>query len=387
MKDSWILSLLGVVSLCFMFGMIWQQREWVFRGANDFIPLSSGARLLATGELYSYKALQREQVSYTGMYSETHGYIRLPFHAALVWPLSRLSYPTAYWIWQGLSIAAFAGFIALWHPPELAKTFLFAALSMPVFVSLMRGQDVCFLLFVIALSVWLVRGHRGFAAGLVFSLCAAKFHLFVLAPILIVAQRRWSFGKGLLAGGGVLALVSFAAAGWSWPVEFIHSAMNPIFSPNVGQMPNLHGLLAGMRFDRELEIVLGLLIAAGMWWVARRTPFRYSLAYALAGGLLLSHHAYMLDMAFLLPAGLVLIEESRSRIVKAVATLLLIPPLHVAVELGRPSSVVAVLLLVVLVCAIVYEARARQRQEADSPHREAQLGAASLRSCQEIEVR
>jgi hypothetical protein len=361
MKDSWILYFLGGIALCFMLGMVWQQGEWVFRGANDFIPLSCGPRLLEQGALYDYAALEKEQVRYTGMYSETHGYIRLPFHAVLLWPLSRLPYPVAYWIWQGLAIASFAGFIVLWRPPDTPKTFFWASLSTPVFVSFMRGQDVCFLLLVIAASAWLVRRERPFAAGAVFSLCAVKFHLFLLLPILLVAQRRWSFGKGLLAGGGILAVVSFAAAGWSWPIEFVQSATNPLFSPNGGQMPNLQGLLAGLQFELAIEVALSALIAWGMWVVARRTSFSYALAYALVGGLLISHHAYMLDMAVLLPACLILSEESQRRWVRAGAMLLLVPPAHLAVEIGRPFSSVVVLLMLALVCLALWEAQAQEQ--------------------------
>jgi len=371
MKDSWILYLLGGIALSFMLGIAWQQRDWVLRGANDFIPLSCGPRLLERGELYDYAALETEQLSYTGMYSETHGYIRLPFHAVLLWPLSRLAYPIAYWIWQALAIASFAGFILLWRPPEVPKTFFWASLSMPVFVSLMRGQDLSFVLLIIAASAWLARRKRWFAAGVIFSLCTVKFHLFLLLPILLVAQRRWAFGKGLLTGGAFLAAISFAAAGWLWPIQFIQSATNPLFSPNLGQMPNLHGLLAGIEFEHLIEVALGALIAWGMWVVARRTSFSYALAYALIGGLLLSHHAYMLDMAVLLPACLILSEDSQRRLVRAAAMLLLLPPVHVAVEIGRPSSSVVVLLMLALVCLAMLEAQAQgqalttSRQEVD----------------------
>jgi Glycosyltransferase family 87 len=369
MKDSWILGLLGTIALCFMLGMVWQQREWVLRGANDFIPLSCGPRLMERGQLYDYKALEGEQVRYTGMYSETHGYIRLPFHAVLLWPLSRLPYPVAYGIWQALAIGSFVGFILLWKPPDAPKTFLWASLSMPAFVSLMRGQDLCFVLLIVAVSMWLVRRERWFLAGAIFSLCAVKFHLFLLLPIVLLAQRRWAFSKGLLAGGGVLAAVSFAAAGWRWPLEFVASATNPLFSPNVGQMPNVHGLLAGIPFDTAIEVAVGALIACGMWVVARRSSFSFAFAYALVGGLLLSHHAYMLDMAILLPACLTLSEESRWRWVRVAAMLLLLPPVHVAVEIGRPSSGVVVVLMLALVLLVVLEARASE-QVSEQPLRE-----------------
>ncbi len=344
-----------------MLGMVWQQRKWVVAGANDFIPLSCGPRLLERGELYDYQALGREQVRYTGMFSETHGYIRLPFHAVLLWPISRLPYRSAYWIWQALSVASFVGFILLWRPPELAKTFLWASLSMPAFVSMMRGQALCFVLLLVAVSACLARRERWFAAGMVFSLCAVKFRLFLLLPVLLLAQRRWGFVKGLLSGGTALAPISSAAAGWAWPLEFLASANNPLFSPNVGQMPNLHGLLAGLPFDRAFEVGIGALLAWGMWVVARRSSFVYALAYALVGGLLMSHHASMLDMAILLPACLVLSEESQRRGVRVAAVLLLLPPLHVAVEIGRPASGVVVLLMLALAGLVVLEARARER--------------------------
>ena len=149
-KDSWILGFLSALALLAMGAMVNHQWDCFSRGVNDFIPLYSGPYLLQTGNLYDNDALLAAEKAQTGMYSVEHGYIRLPFHAAFLWPLSRLSYETAYLIWQFTSLAAVVGFIVLWRPPNVMSTLLMTSISLPVLHVWLKGQDVTFLLLAIA---------------------------------------------------------------------------------------------------------------------------------------------------------------------------------------------------------------------------------------------
>ncbi len=312
LKDSVVLGILSLLGLAFLAAIVLQQRDRAFRGVNDFIPLYSGAWLVHSGDLYDNAELQQISREKTGMWSREHGYIRLPFHAALLWPLTRLPYIDAYYVWQALSLAAAIGFLVLWRPPAWPVRLLFATLSIPLLHAWLKGQDIPFVLLFLAVTLRLHQSGKPKLAGLVFSLCAIKFHLFLLTPVLIVGRRYWSFAGGFLAGGALLAVISFAAAGWSWPLAFLASATNPAFSPGVSAMPNLHGALSELPFSLPLEALLSMTVILAAWVAARRASFEYAFACSLAGGLLLSHHAYLLDSAVLLPACLTVLACFRA---------------------------------------------------------------------------
>ena len=356
MNDSRILVALSAFGLCLMLAMVWQVRGAAGGRLSDFAAFYAGAKLLEEGELYDAGRLQQLELAHAGKYSREHGYVRPPFHAAMVWPLSRLEYSKAALAWNVVLAAALIGFVVLWRPPRWEVTLLFTSFSAPAFFGFVNGQDIAVLLFFIALAACLQRRGLQFAAGMAFSLCAAKFHLFLPIPFWILGQRAWRFGGGLVTGGGVLLLVSFLAAGWSWPVEFFKSATRAEFSPHPGLMPNLHGLFAAVPYGAWLQVLIGTGLAVATWLVARRMDFRYSLAFALAAGLPLSYHAYLPDMALLLPAGLTVICASKLRLLRLLAAVLLLPPAAVAIIFGFPASAVAVAGVLLFAALMTYEA-------------------------------
>ena len=232
------------------------------------------------------------------------------------------------------------------------------------------------LLLWVASSMKLRSKGKPFAAGIVFSLCAAKFQLLLLTPVLLVAQRSWRFTRGLLTGGTVLATVSFLAAGRSWPQQMYEMATRPEFSPNPGLMPNRHGALSYVPFGSWLEVLVGLSVLIAVWIVARRTSFPYqpvvevkvaknrvqpanslqakcfvswvmtggelvavpifpscttfatgcyALACSPAGGLLISYHSYLPDYALLLPACLTILVGTEVLLLRAVSLFLCCP--------------------------------------------------------------
>jgi hypothetical protein len=365
-KDSWLIGVAALVSLVFMAVLMAPHVERALSGANDFAPLYTGSRLLQTGDLYNHEKLLETAANLTGMSSPDQGYIRLPFHAALLWPLSRLPYRTAYLVWFLASLSAVVLFIALWRPPGGSIVLLFTCLSVPVFAALLNGQDSTFLLLFVALSAALLDRSRPFAAGLVWSLCAIKFHLFLLTPVFILARRQWRFAQGLLAGGAVLAAVSFAVAGWGWPLEFFASATNPAFSPRLELSPTLHGILASVSGGLVLEILLGATVLAAVWFVCRYSDQRLALAAMLAGGLLLSVHAYLPDLSLLLPAALTAMALAQTRLARLATLALLTPLVHLSVTQGLPYSAIAVGLVLALVYGLAHEARARSRGDHSS---------------------
>jgi len=164
------------------------------------------------------------------------------------------------------------------------------------------GQDSIVLLFFVALGLRLLMSKHDFWAGLAFSACIAKPHLALLVPVFLVAQSKWIALLGGVAGGTASILLSFAVEGNDWPQRMLGLERIPEFDPAPGRMPNLRGLLSFLGGSLAAEVALGVVIVAAIWFLSRRQPLPTVGALALAGGLLLSHHAYFYDAVILLPA-------------------------------------------------------------------------------------
>jgi hypothetical protein len=121
--------------------------DQALRGGNDFLALYAGARLGRTPGFYNPERVREAQIKSAGMVGESLLFTRLPYCALFLKPLGMLPYKTAYWVWQIASVAALAGFLALWKatPPKLTEAF--ACCLAPALVSCpINGQDVfsCF---------------------------------------------------------------------------------------------------------------------------------------------------------------------------------------------------------------------------------------------------
>jgi hypothetical protein len=338
MRESWVIAIASVVALTFMASLAWWQRHRILSGENDFVQLYTAARLSGTLALYDAEAVRQEQLEFLGGTAEAWRYTRLPYYAALLRPLGQLTYPQAYLLWQVLSLAALAGFVLLWQPTPVRITFLFTCFSLPAAVTWMNGQDLTFVLLALAASVLWRRQGRPFTAGLIFSLCAAKFHLFVLTPLLLLSPKNRRWGAGAAAGGLALLLLSFAVGGLGWPAAYLRVLTDPAIHPGITQMPNLNGLLGRWGAPASVEWLLMAVVAALVAFIARRAPFEYALAAALTGGLLLSYHAYLADCALLLPAALIVLAQTASPALRLLAVVLLTPVTGFLLLMNTPEG-------------------------------------------------
>ena len=187
-------ALLGLGLVLFYLRAGW---PYLVTGQNDYLQLYSGARLVERSELYQPGRSQEMQMETAGFYGEALEYTRPPFYAALLWPLGRLPYRRSYLVWQALSIAALFGFIVAWNVTRRDLAMLACCWSVPLVLGIEHGQDLTFLLFLLAV-VLRIEHRRPLVAGVLLSFCAIKFNLFFLLPLPILAQRRWRMLEGLV---------------------------------------------------------------------------------------------------------------------------------------------------------------------------------------------
>jgi hypothetical protein len=160
-------------------------------------------------------------------------------------------------------------------------------------------------MLVLASSARLIMTGNPVAAGFVFAFCAIKFHLFLLAPVLVVARKLWPFGGGLLMGIVLLAALSFTVAGCNWPLQYKEMLeVNELAQDSYAYMPNLNGLFKGHKVPYGTLWLLVATIATILvaWRAFARASILFAFALVPAGGVLIGLHSYLYDCMFLLPA-------------------------------------------------------------------------------------
>lgn len=298
-----ILCVLGVRSLSFWFS---GRLAAGTSGLVDFTGIVAGAYLVGTPGLYEVGANLDIQRRLVGSEDPARVFPRWPYWAAALSPLARLPYSKAARLWRAALVAAFALFVVAFPLAPWWVSALAICWSIPAFDALGQGQDSPFLLIYLTMSILLHRANRPFAAGVALALCVAKYHFFVLTPLLILVQRRWSFLMGGLAGGGGLIAASFLVQGWSWPAEHLRNISRPEIDSLPAIMPNIRGVLDGYPMALPLEIAAAIAVAIWVGWLLKKANFEQGLMLVLIGGMLVSHHAYVHDSILLIPAFLTL---------------------------------------------------------------------------------
>lgn len=344
-------GLAAAAGIALVVSIWWNTMDLIAAGKNDFAMFYAGATLVGKADLYHAPNVMRVKAEAAREYGQARQYTRLPYLAALLWPLGRLPYLWAYAAFQAVSLAALSAFVLLW-PQNRAAALMACCWSVPISATFALGQDVVFLMVWVALAL---RWHktRPLAAGLALALCAAKFHLFIHVPLVITAQRKWRAGSGALLGGAGITALSFAVAGADWPVRYLATVSSPSIGPGEHIMPNLHGLLRDFPARGIWEVLLALTCGVLVWMVARHGAFDLGVAAALIAGVLTSVHAYLPDCALLIPAALVLFG-TRIPWMRMAAVAILLPFLYLFLHAASPAGRVVPAILLLLLCAMAW---------------------------------
>jgi Glycosyltransferase family 87 len=342
---NWFPVALGVLCL----GLLaYPQRERAIRGQNDFVSFYTGAKLAGTPQLYSRAANLQVIQSILGFQMEGTTYIRPPFYAMLLKPLALLPYRAAWAIFFFATLASILWFVVRFSKECPALPF-FASLSIPLLTPLMNGQDTPFLLVILGAAILLFRRQRDFAAGLVLSLCALKFHLFLFLALLLIMKKRWGAVKGGACGLALLALASLGEIR-AW----IQVLRDPWISPDPQNLPNLHGLILTLHGGLRAELgVVAIVAALFIICVLKSDNFELLIAISIVCGLLASFHSGPADDVLLLPVLVLAIVSCTDAVVRTLTALVVTPIPYLMGLAGSPYSVaLPVMLLAWLVFAV-----------------------------------
>jgi hypothetical protein len=308
----------GLVLLAVISKPYWQD---VALGHTDFLAFYAGGRLAFTPGLYDPQQAMAEQLRVARVMGEGTYFIRLPWFAAAMWPLARLPYIPAQFVWQFLLVCVLIAFVVLWPRPSLAVRAAVLCYSFPALMSLRMGQDVPLLLACMAVSLALLHREKPLIAGLVLSLVLAKFHLFLpLFPAVLFA-RRWRFAAGLFSGAAFLLVVSFLVNGPGWPQRFLAAIADPATTPRVIMTPSFYYLF------HASPLAIGALGIALMILYLRiaRQDTEFLIAAAPVVILPLLPHAGAYDCLLLTPLAMTALGKASNKTAKIAAALLLLP--------------------------------------------------------------
>ncbi len=307
------LALAGVIFLSLATGPALRSTLREGGAFSDFLSFYSGSKLLAACELYSYdKTLELQRQ--LGMTDATPMvYIRLPFYAALLSPLAKLDYRTAYLIFQLGSLASFAWAMLLWRRFGSGTSLVLFGSSAAMAIALLRGQDAALVLLFASISARLLQKGRHFSAGAVLALGLIKWHLLWAIPILALARRLVRFGAGFATVAALLLAWSFALC-VDWPLEYWRALQQSETTLRLSEMPNLRALLNGVPGENAL-LALGIAVGIAGCWRAFRShrDLDEALAICLLAGVILSPHSYSYDCVLILPAAAVALSPLASR--------------------------------------------------------------------------
>jgi hypothetical protein len=331
LKTGFLVLLLCLGGIAFNTWMAFQNRsEWHL----DFIQFYSAGKLAGTGHLYDWGALQLVETQHGGRPVPTG---RLPAFAGGYKVIASLPVEWARWTWFAFSVFAIAATVCIWPDRRLRLWMCIAfSWSLPLAVLLALGQDTPFFMLAFALGGRFLAGRKDFSAGLMFSLCAIKFHLAAGIVVLVLARRRGRAVLGGVVGLSGLWAISSLIEGMNWPARWLQMSGLPEFDPAFERMPNLRGLLFWVSSSLPLETVTALAAMLVAWKICRRLPSANASALTLSTGVLVGHHGYTSDAILMIPLIAHMLETKPSGLIFGWAVLMITPAPYLALLSDYP---------------------------------------------------
>ena len=307
--------------------------------AADFSAFYSGGSLVGSPQLYSPAAAFAVQEKAIGCHHENLVFIKPPFYALLLWPFAQLPFVPAFYLFRTLVLAG-VGLFLWWWPGNRWTAAAACAWSVPLAATFTAGQDVIFVLAMVMGAYRALRSGREFTAGVLLGMCAIKFHLFLLLPVLLLRRRLWRTVAGGTAVGAVWFAMCFLAAGPNWISLYRTALADPRLDPYAYNMVNLRGLL---DYNSPWIWPASAVVAPLCGYLIWRGSLEVALSAVLAGGVLLTPHTTVCDATLFLP-GLLLARRMRWPAARAVAAFAL-TPLYVFLPRGGLQAAVIVLIV------------------------------------------
>ncbi len=301
----------------------------------DFLAHWTGGRMLldgSTGALYDPTAQRVVQANEVGE-GTLAWFVSPPFSVYLYAPFALLDYGVAAIAWTVFSMGCLvvAGFLVRPFAPRLfrdhtAVVVLVLLATQPVFELIGSGQDtgVTVLLWVGGIRL-LLAGHQ-VAGGAVLALGLFKPQLFIVVPLVLIAQRRWRALAAWFATAAGLGLLSVQAVGINGVVDWVQVLSSDTFDTTIRtaqawKMQSLPAFASSLGFPARVGsiiAVLAVLVFIRQLWRARRLGVAELPMWmlAIAATVVFSPHLFVYDLVLALVPMLWLVEHVNTRTVR-----------------------------------------------------------------------
>ena len=236
-------------------------------------------------------------------------FISPPTVGWLVAPLVPLPFLVAFYIWAGLTLAAFAGALAWAVPGRRPSNWILVAAAIApwwVLEAVRVGQVVPLVAAGVAISWRLLREDRNLAAGVALSLLLLKPNTAFLVPVAILVAGRYRAFATFMAVSVILAIAAFSTLGADGLSAYVSQLTGPL--PGGGDSLTLE---RGLHIHGAVVTALRLLIVAAVLVAAfklRRSP-GLVLVVGILGSLIAVPYLHASDLCLLAVAGCIIWEE------------------------------------------------------------------------------
>lgn len=275
---------------------------------GDFSVFWAAAKLAEAGnatEAYDTSRLNEVQRLAIPNVEARYGWFYPPNFLLILWPLSKLDYPAAFWTFM---LATAGAYFFILHRAAEGIPILFLMAFPGFFVNLIQGQNGFLTAALAGLSILLME-RRPRLAGILIGLMIIKPHLAVLFPISLIASRSWkTLGIAAITAVGFTVLSSHVL-GWETFKTFmdnLHIARTLIEEGGLIQnkMPSVFVTLrrAGLPINLAwlAHGLLGALVALTVfrtWKTSAPLPLKG--AMLMTASLLTTPYLYDYDLAWL----------------------------------------------------------------------------------------
>jgi len=270
---------------------------------RDFTGFYIGARLLGTDRIYDVPANVAMQRTLTGRTKDDVVFVRPPFWAAAIKPLTALPYRKALLLWKLLIIGCTLSFIWLFPLCPRRYTAIGVFWSLPVALAVAIAQDTPLILLWLALALMAWRCGRPMLCGALLALCLPKFYALVMLPLLLFQRRYFKVLTGFATVGLVAVAINFAVQP-NW-IRLYWAALNlPARHMNgrPSMMPNFYSLFAWTGHPGTGVVIGVAVVMVALWPICRKASFELALTSCLLGGVFASYHANDSDAILAIPA-------------------------------------------------------------------------------------
>lgn len=232
-----IILFTGVISLFLSYIGIWVRliNDPTERTGSDFIAFYSAGRVAqdeGTARVYNpelQQNIQEEQVGFPLVKGQVLLYNHLPFLIPILNLIMTTDYVESFYRWIFIMLLLYGAGI-LFLNSTLSRngvdqrsrliTAIGSILFLPLFFSLMNGQDTAILFLGVATWMYGLISGKNFVAGMGLSLTTVRPHISLLLAVPMVFHYRKTFWSFVL-GSGTLALISIALLGIDGTKGFI----------------------------------------------------------------------------------------------------------------------------------------------------------------------